>query len=113
MEIGERIRKTRNKMNFTQLELAKKVGVNQSTFAMYETNRRSPSADVLNKLSIVLGVSLDYLVKGEKSESSQQKNQQSKKTADLADKDTIFTYEGRQIPPEDLEYMKRLLRGAK
>ena len=41
------------------------------------------------------------------------KNAKNAKTADLADEDVIFTYEGKKIPPEDLEYMKRILRGGK
>lgn len=63
----------------------------------------SASSSSSNKVAKVLGVSADYLL-GET---------EKKKTADLADKDTVFTYEGREIPPEDLEYMKRLLRGGK
>ena len=55
-------------------------------------------------LANLFNVSTDYLLGRKKSES---------KTADLSDNETIFTYEGKEIPPEDLEYMKRILRGGK
>ena len=32
---------------------------------------------------------------------------------DLADKNVIMSFEGRPIPPEDIELMRRLLRGSK
>ena len=38
-------------------------------------------------------------------------NQNNKKRVDLDDDDVIFTYEGRQIPKEDLETIKRFMRG--
>ena len=35
------------------------------------------------------------------------------KQVDIADDDVIMTFEGKPIPPEDLELMKRLLRGGR
>ena len=35
------------------------------------------------------------------------------KTADIEDDDVIFTYEGRQIPKEDLELIRRIMRGTR
>ena len=99
-----RIIDLREKVNMTQTELAKKMGFDKSTMSKVEKGTRKVSSDELRKLSRIFDVSADYLLGRKESEN---------KTADLADKDTVFTYEGRQIPPEDLEYMKRLLRGGK
>lgn len=100
-----RIIDLREKVNMTQNELAKKMGFDKSTMSKVEKGTRKISSDELRKLSRIFDVSADYLL-GNESEPTE-------KTADLADEDTVFTYEGRQIPPEDLEYMKRLLRGGK
>lgn len=100
--LAVRIIDLREKRNMTQTELAKQMGLDKSSMSKIESGTRKVSSDELAKLSSVFGVSSDYLL-----------GKEDKKTADLADKDTVFTYEGRQIPPEDLEYMKRLLRGGK
>jgi transcriptional regulator with XRE-family HTH domain len=71
---------------------------------LYKWKKSTPSSDKLAKVADYFHVSTDYLLGRETDKT---------KTADLADEDTVFTYEGRQIPPEDLEYMKRLLRGGK
>lgn len=100
-----RIVDLREKVNMTQTELAKKMGFDKSTMSKVEKGTRKVSSDELRKLSRIFDVSADYLLGNE--------NEPTEKTADLADKETIFTYEGKEIPPEDLEYMKRILRGGK
>jgi transcriptional regulator with XRE-family HTH domain len=94
----------REKANMNQVELAKKMGFDKSTMSKIENGTRKVSSDELRKLSKIFNVSADYLLGNE--------NESSEKTADLADKETIFTYEGKEIPPEDLEYMKRILLGG-
>lgn len=83
-------------------EVAKKaeMGIN----SLYHWKQHDPSIDNLQKVADVLGVTVNDLLG---------KKDHKKKTADLNDEDIIFTYEGRQIPPEDIELMKRLLRGKK
>lgn len=104
MPTGTTIRDLRKEHRLSQTELAKAVHVSQATVTAWETGKAEPSSSALNTLASYFNVSADYLLGRKESEN---------KTADLAGKDTVFTYEGRQIPPEDLEYMKRLLRGGK
>lgn len=102
-EFGERLTNLRESKGWSKTYVAKAIGLSSmQTYANYEYGRREPDFSTVNKLANLFNVSTDYLL-GRKSVDN--------KTADLADKDTVFTYEGRQIPPEDLEYMKRLLRG--
>ncbi|NMV48157.1 helix-turn-helix transcriptional regulator [Lactobacillus reuteri] len=104
-EFGERLANLRESRGWSKTYVAKAIGLSSmQTYANYEYGRREPDFQTLNKIANLFNVSTDYLLNGNKEEH---------KTADLADKDTVFTYEGRQIPPEDLEYMKRLLRGGK
>ncbi len=107
MEISQRIKKYRQEKRYTQKDLAELLNVKSSTVSGWELGRNTPSIDMLKKLSDIFNVSFDVMAGVSNNNSGAQK------TADLADKDTVFTYEGRQIPPEDLEYMKRLLRGGK
>lgn len=104
-EFGNRLTNLRENKGWSKTYVAKAIGLSSmQTYANYEYGRREPDFKTVNKLASLFNVSTDYLLNGNKEEH---------KTADLADKDTVFTYEGRQIPPEDLEYMKRLLRGGK
>ena len=104
MSTFERIKEIAKKRGLTLAQLNDKAGL--GTNSIYHWKNKQPSAENLNKVAKVLDVSSDYLLSGEKETSSN-------KTADLADEETIFTYEGKKIPPEDLEYMKRILRGGK
>ena len=99
MDLADKIKQLANDRGITIAELERKSGISNGQISKW--NVRSPKTENLEKVAKYLNVSLDYLTG----------NSNRKKTADLADKDTVFTYEGRQIPPEDLEYMKRLLRG--
>ena len=101
METVDRIKDLAKKRGWSLQKVAEKAGIGINS--IYRWNTKVPSTQSLNKVAEVLGVSADYLLgKTDK-----------KKTADLSDNETIFTYEGKEIPPEDLEYMKRILRGGK
>ena len=101
MTTFERIKELAKKRGYTLSSLNDKAGLGKNS--IYHWKTKEPSMQSLDKVAKVLGVSADYL-RGKTDNT---------KPADLADEDTVFTYEGRQIPPEDLEYMKRLLRGGK
>ena len=60
--IGENIRQLRNQKGWTQVELAKQVGVRQTQINNYEHGASAPSIPVLKKLSELFGVSIDALV---------------------------------------------------
>lgn len=60
--LGERIRKLRKEFDLTQEELGKKVGVSTSMIGMYETNKRNPGYENLEKIADCFNVSTDYLL---------------------------------------------------
>lgn len=62
MSFGNILKKVRIDNNYTQEELAKKINTSRSNIANYENEKNMPSIEVLNKLSHVLGVSIDYLL---------------------------------------------------
>ena len=62
MSFGEILKKIREDNNLTQEELAKKVNTSRSNIANYENNKNKPSVEVLEKLSLLFNVSIDYLL---------------------------------------------------
>lgn len=60
--LGEKIKKLRTEINFTQSMLAKKLGISTSAIGMYEQSRRSPHPSVLLEMCKFFNVSSDYLL---------------------------------------------------
>ena len=63
--IGDNIKRLRNYKGWTQNDLAHKSGVSRVSIGNYERNDRTPPADILNKISIALGVSVNELLENE------------------------------------------------
>ncbi|MEE6665625.1 helix-turn-helix transcriptional regulator [Limosilactobacillus fermentum] len=62
MNIGERIAQLRKSRSMSQFQLAKTLNIATSTLGMYETNKRKPNMEMLEKLADFFGVSVDYLL---------------------------------------------------
>lgn len=60
--LGEKIRRLRESREWTQAELARKVGITKSAISTYELGIRTPSADVVCGFAKAFGVSADYLL---------------------------------------------------
>jgi len=58
-EIGERIANLRSKKGFSQQDLAKSIAISRSSLTQIELGNRGVSLSEMQKLSIVLGFSLD------------------------------------------------------
>jgi len=46
----------------TQVELAERLNVQQSTISLIENEERNPSAELLCRIALVLGVPIDDLI---------------------------------------------------
>ncbi|MEK1297453.1 helix-turn-helix transcriptional regulator [Limosilactobacillus fermentum] len=104
---SERLISLREARGWSKTYVANHLGLkNMQTYANYEYGRREPDLETTTKLAKLFNVSTDYLL-------GRNPKEDDLKTADLADDDTIFTFEGKPIPEQDLEYMKRLLRGGR
>lgn len=62
MDFGSRLKELRRQSGLTQQQLADRVGVTKSVISFYELRERSPSPEVLAKLSNVFHVSTDWLL---------------------------------------------------
>lgn len=68
VDFGNRLRQLRKERKLTQKELAGRIGVKNSVISFYEVGDRTPSLEVLVKLSKALHVSTDVLLGLDKSE---------------------------------------------
>ena len=62
MEFSERLKELRKKANYTQVEVAEKLGISQPAYASWERGAKKPIQENLVKIAQVLNVSVDYLV---------------------------------------------------
>ena len=68
--LGLRIAMLRVEKGWSQAELARRIGVSTSAVGMYEQGRREPSLGLLVRLAQEFGVTTDYLLMGEISDSN-------------------------------------------
>lgn len=62
LDLGQKVRKLRESRDWSQAELARRVGVTKSAISTYELGIRTPSADVVRAFAKAFGVSADYLL---------------------------------------------------
>lgn len=62
VDFGQRLKELRVQSGMTQLQLAQRMGVTKSVVSFYELQERTPSPDILVKLSGIFKVSTDYLL---------------------------------------------------
>lgn len=67
--VGERIRDIRLDLDLNQDQLAEQAGLSKGFLSDVENNKRNIGSENLLKIANVLGASVDYLLKGEISES--------------------------------------------
>lgn len=60
---GERIRASRESMNYSQMKFAKVSGIGQSSGIRYEKGKVSPALELLVKIVAYYDVPLDYILR--------------------------------------------------
>ena len=59
---GERLFVARQQMGLSQMQLADKLGITQSTYAGWERRTTALKPEYISKIAVVLNVSADYLL---------------------------------------------------
>lgn len=59
---GDKLKELRNRENITQYQFAGIFKISTGTIAMWETNKRQPDFDMLQKIADYFDVSVDYLL---------------------------------------------------
>jgi transcriptional regulator with XRE-family HTH domain len=62
VDLGKRLKELRIQNNMTQQQVADRIWVSKAMISSYELATRTPSYEVLIKLSKLFGVSTDYLL---------------------------------------------------
>lgn len=101
MSFADKFKELRKEHHYTQKDIANILDVKPTTISAWELGNNSPRMDMLQKISDVFNVDTGYFF-----------DEKSNQTVDLDD-DVIFTYEGRKIPKEDLETIKRFMHGSR
>lgn len=98
MEFSERLKELRKQAHLTQVELAGKLGIVQSSYADWERGRKKPTQDNLVKIAQVLNVSVDYLV-----------GNSEKKADELDNIELLFRMNSKGLTEEEKETFKKEL----
>lgn len=104
VEIGTRIKKTRQSRGLTQLELARDIGASQTAVALWESGNRKISTEVIERVSVVLSVSASYLLFGEK-DFKDDISDNAENTASLSPSDSalVIHFSSNDFTEEELE----------
>ncbi len=102
--IGLRIQKLRKQANMSQFQLGKVLGIAPSTLGMYETGKREPSLEVLNRIADYFNVSTDYLLG--RSESSQE-NKHVDETVEQA-LSHVMSFDGKPVTDHDRAILQQI-----
>ena len=62
MEFRDKLKRLRQEHNYTQEQLAEKVGISKSSVLYYEHSKKIPSPDIVAKFSEIFQTSIDSLM---------------------------------------------------
>ena len=102
MTTFERIKKYAKTRGMSLQKVAIEAGLSKNMIYQYKDGT-NPSMKTLHKIVEVLHVEPNDLL-------SDTTSKENTAQADLNDDDTIFTFQGKPIPPEDLKIIRRLLK---
>lgn len=101
MILGEKIIALRKRMNWSQEELAEKLGISRQSVSKWESGASIPDIDRVIALSGLFGVSTDYLLKDEL------------ETEESREKEAVYEEEGiRSVSVEEADSFMKLRRKA-
>lgn len=108
MTLYENIKKYARLSGMSLQDVAEKAGLSKNIIYQYKS-AKNPSLENLTKIAKVLGVSTADLVGS--------KEEKPKRDIDLKkamhDERTIMAWDGKPIPPEEMEMIRRILDGGK
>ena len=100
-EIIAYLNKLKDEQHLSISDIARRVGMAKSTVSRYFNKTREFPMNDVDKFAKAFGISSADIL-GMKKKAT---------TADLADNDVIFTYEGKPLSEEDKALIRRLMNG--
>jgi len=98
MAFAERLKELRKQAHLTQVELAKRLGIGQSSYADWERGKKKPTQENLVKIAQILDVSIDYLV-----------GNSEEKSDELDNIELLFRMNSKGLTEEEKELFKKEL----
>ncbi|HJF30800.1 MAG TPA: helix-turn-helix domain-containing protein [Sporosarcina psychrophila] len=105
MSLGFHLKKEREKRNWSQVEVAKKVGITNAVLSNYERDYRDPDTETLKKLADLYNVSTDFLLGRTENSSPMNKDEEAFQKA-ISDPDLKRWYS--ELPNSDEEDLQKL-----
>ncbi len=96
MAFSVRLKELRKQAHLTQVELAKRLGIGQSSYADWERGNKKPTQKNLVKIAQVLNVSIDYLV-----------GNSEEKSDELDNIELLFRMNSKGLTEEEKKYSKK------
>ncbi|KRK56161.1 cI repressor [Lactobacillus johnsonii ATCC 33200] len=112
-EIVAYVDNLRKSQNMSLNELARATGLAKSSLSRYFNKTRDFPVNKVHLFAKALHTTSENILGFEPDDSktgSTSRDENESQQADLDDDDTIFTFQGRPIPPEDLKIIRRLLK---
>lgn len=106
MNVLDRIKELAKRRGLSLVEVNDKAGLGK--MSIYHWKSREPSAQSLQKVADVLGVTTDYLL-GKTASNNQPADHQPQKYQDLDDKNTVMLYGGQALTDDELAVIKSVL----
>lgn len=111
--LSVRLKELRHDLKISQAKISYELGIAQTTYAAYETNRSQPSIEVLDKISTFFDVSIDYLLGKSNVKATQAEvdfsNEVSKKGIDQMIKEYNLTLGDEAMDPEEERKLIKLI----
>lgn len=105
--IGQRIRDLRKQKKMSQSELAKIIGVTQTTITAWETGKAEPSSSAVANLADYFNVTTDYLL----GRPEEKKDDSIDHTALEKAIDEARSFDGKPMSDHDREIVRNILKG--
>ena len=106
MTFGDRLRFLRKQNNITQADLAKMFSLGESTISFYESNKRTPDYEMLNKFADYFNVSVDYLLARTDVPNQATNNNEKGQNNPLFDKIDSLNDESKKELEQYIEFLK-------
>ncbi len=112
-EIVAYVDNLRKSQNMSLNELARATGLAKSSLSRYFNKTRDFPVNKVHLFAKALHTTSENILGFKPDDSktgSTSRDENESQQADLDDDDTIFTFQGHPIPPEDLKIIRRLLK---
>lgn len=115
MTLFERVKETAKKRGYSLAELARRAGIGQKSIYTWKPSKTypkgvTPSREVLEKVSVELGVTVDYLLGNEEKKTSAS-DEMHIDVEDIVDNAAMLTSRNHALSDEDRAAIKAMLTG--